>query len=69
MQLLSPYERLAYDIANVEAAKMEDTSLRVPKGVEGDQLIITHTRKGHLSCMFLEPSLSGKGAVGGALHC
>ena len=32
---LSPYERLAYDIANVEAATTEDTSLRVPKGVEG----------------------------------
>ena len=32
---LSPYERLAYDIANVEAATLEDTSLRVPKGVEG----------------------------------
>ena len=35
LQPLSPYERLAYDIANVEAATMEDTSLRVPKGVEG----------------------------------
>ena len=34
-QPLSPYERLAYDIANVEAAATEDTSLRVPKGVEG----------------------------------
>jgi DNA-directed RNA polymerase beta subunit len=34
-QPLSPYERLAYDIANVEAATTEDTSLRVPKGVEG----------------------------------
>jgi len=34
-QSLSPYERLAYDIANVEAATTEDTSLRVPKGVEG----------------------------------
>ncbi len=32
---LSPYERLAYDIADVEADTMEDTSLRVPKGVEG----------------------------------
>ena len=35
LQPLSPYERLAYDIANVEAATVEDTSLRVPKGVEG----------------------------------
>ena len=35
LQPLSPYERLAYDIANVEAETMEDTSLRVPKGVEG----------------------------------
>ena len=35
LQPLSPYERLAYDIANVEAATTEDTSLRVPKGVEG----------------------------------
>jgi DNA-directed RNA polymerase subunit beta len=35
LQPLSPYERLAYDIANVEAAMVEDTSLRVPKGVEG----------------------------------
>jgi len=34
-QPLSPYERLAYDIANVEAATTEDTSLRVPKSVEG----------------------------------
>ena len=35
LQPLSPYERLAYDIANVEPATVEDTSLRVPKGVEG----------------------------------
>jgi DNA-directed RNA polymerase subunit beta len=34
-QELSPYERLAYDLADVEVAGFEDTSLRVPHGVEG----------------------------------
>ena len=43
-QPLSPYERLAYDIANVEAATTEDTSLRVPKSVEGRVI----------NCQFLE---------------
>ena len=58
VQLLSPYERLAYDIANVEAAKMEDTSLRVPKGVEGRVVNYHAYQEGsHL----FKPSSSGRG--------
>ena len=67
VQLLSPYERLAYDIANVEAAKMEDTSLRVPKGVEGRVVNYHAYQEGSSLMHVFEPSLSGKGAVGGAL--
>ena len=65
VQLLSPYERLAYDIANVEAAKMEDTSLRVPKGVEGRVVNYHAYQEGSSLMHVFEPSLSGKGAVGG----
>ena len=59
LQPLSPYERLAYDIANVEAATMEDTSLRVPKGVEG-RVINYHVYNDTSSLVdVLEPSLRG----------
>ena len=64
VQLLSPYERLAYDIANVEAAKMEDTSLRVPKGVEGRVVNFHAYQKGSSFMHVFEPSSSGRGAVG-----
>ena len=59
LQPLSPYERLAYDIANVEAATMEDTSLRVPKGVEG-RVINYHAYNDTSSLIdVFEPSLRG----------
>ena len=59
LQPLSPYERLAYDIANVEAATMEDTSLRVPKGVEG-RVINYHAYNDTFPLMnVFEPSLRG----------
>jgi len=59
LQPLSPYERLAYDIANVEAATMEDTSLRVPKGVEG-RVINYHAYNDTSSLLdVFEPSLRG----------
>jgi DNA-directed RNA polymerase subunit beta len=45
-QQLSPYERLAYDLADVEVVGFEDTSLRVPNGVEGRVI----------NCQALEPS-------------
>ena len=53
LQPLSPYERLAYDIANVEAETMEDTSLRVPKGVEG-RVINYHGEGGHFRIYLAE---------------
>ena len=59
LQPLSPYERLAYDIANVEAATMEDTSLRVPKGVEG-RVINYHAYNDTSSLLdVFEPPLRG----------
>ena len=34
-KLLSPHEKLLYDVVGKQVPKMADTSLRVPKGVEG----------------------------------
>ena len=65
VQLLSPYERLAYDIANVEAAKMEDTSLRVPKGVEGRVVNYHAYQEGSSFMHVFEPSSPGSGAEDG----
>jgi DNA-directed RNA polymerase beta subunit len=57
---LSPYERLAYDIANVEAATTEDTSLRVPKGVEGRVINCQVFKAANIP---LEQQTSGPGRV------
>ena len=57
---LSPYERLAYDIANVEAATTEDTSLRVPKGVEGRVINCQIFKAANIP---LEQQTSGPGRV------